>query len=75
MYEQKLHEIQSELAISRMMEKELSADVDTIQKKYDEDQAAAVLREKDLEEKFSLSVKELSEKVSNKNNITLLAVL
>lgn len=58
-----------------MMEKELSADVEAIQKKYDIDQAAAVLREKDLEEKFSLTVKELSEKASNNNNITLLAAL
>jgi hypothetical protein len=75
MYKQKLHEIQSELSISRMMEKELSADVEALQKKYDTDQAAAVLREKDLEEKFSLAVKELWDKVSNNNNIILLAVL
>ncbi|XP_023706265.1 protein Spindly isoform X2 [Cryptotermes secundus] len=63
MYKQKLHEIQSELAIALMMQKEHSADVEAIQKKYDIDQAAAVLREKDLEGKFSLTVKELSEKI------------
>jgi hypothetical protein len=71
MYKQKFHEIQSELSISRMMEKELSADIEALQKKYDLDQAAAVLREKDLEEKFSLTVKELSEKVTIKNNIII----
>jgi hypothetical protein len=75
MYKQKLHEMQSELVVAHMMQKELSADVEAIQKKYDIDQAAAVLREKDLEEKFSLTVKELSEKASNNNNITLLAAL
>jgi hypothetical protein len=74
MYKQKLHDIQSELSISRMMERELSAEVEALQKKHDMDQAAAVLREKDLEEKFSLAVKELSDKVSNNNNIILLAV-
>lgn len=67
--------MQSELVVAHMMQKELSADVEAIQKKYDIDQAAAVLREKDLEEKFSLTVKELSEKASNNNNITLLAAL
>lgn len=75
MYKQKLHEIQSELAISRMMEKEFSADVDAIQKKYDIYQAAAVLREKDLDEKFSLAVKDLSEKASNNNNIPVSCIM
>jgi hypothetical protein len=58
-----------------MMEKELSADVEAVQKKYDTYQAAAMLREKDLDEKFSLTVKDLSEKASNNHNISLLAVL
>jgi hypothetical protein len=65
MYEQQLHELQTQLATSRMMEKELSADLEAMQKKYDKDQAAAALREKDLEEKYSLSLKELSHKVGN----------
>jgi hypothetical protein len=65
MYEQQLHELQTQLATSHMMEKELSADLEAMQKKHDRDQAAAAMHLKDLEEKYSLSVKELSCKVGN----------
>lgn len=65
MYEQQLHELQIQLTTSRMMEKELSADLEAMQKKYDKAQAAVAFRVKDLEEKYSHSVKELSDKVSN----------
>jgi hypothetical protein len=65
MYEQQLHELQTQLATSRMMEKELSADLEAMQKNYDKDQAAASLQVKDLGEKYSLSIKELSHKVGN----------
>jgi hypothetical protein len=46
-----------------MMEKELSADLECLQKKYNKDQAAAALQMKDLEDKYSLAIKELSDKV------------
>jgi membrane protein insertase Oxa1/YidC/SpoIIIJ len=66
MYEQKLHQLQSQLATSRMMEKELSVDLEALQEKYDKDQAAAALQIKALHDKHSLTVKELSEMVGGK---------
>jgi iron-sulfur cluster repair protein YtfE (RIC family) len=66
MYEQKLHDLQSQLAISHMMEKELSVDLEALQEKYDKDQAAAAVQMKSLHDKHSLTVKELSEMVSCK---------
>jgi iron only hydrogenase large subunit-like protein len=66
MYEQKVHQLQSQLATSRMMEKELSVDLEALQDKYDKDQAAAALQIKALHDKYSLTVKELSEMVGGK---------
>jgi len=66
MYEQKLHELQSQLVTSRMMEREFSADLEALQEKYDKDRAAAALQMKALHDKYSLTVKELSEAVGGK---------
>jgi hypothetical protein len=65
MYEQKLHQLQSQLATSRMMEKELSVDLEALQEKYDKDHTAAALQLKALHDKYSLTVKELSEMVGD----------
>lgn len=66
MYEQKLHQLQSQLATSRMMEKELSVDLEVLQEKYDKDHTAAALQMKAVHDKYSLTVKELSEVVGGK---------
>lgn len=66
MYEQKLHQLQSQLATSQLMEKELSADLEALQEKYDKDHTAAALQMKALHDKYSLNVKELSEAVGGK---------
>jgi hypothetical protein len=66
MYEQKLHQLQSQLATSRMMEKELSVDLEDLHKKYDKDHTAAALQMKAVQDKHSLTVKALSEMVGGK---------
>jgi hypothetical protein len=66
MYEQKLHQLQSQLATSRMMEKELSVDLEVLQEKYDKDHTAVALQMEAVYDKFSLAVKELSEVVGGK---------
>jgi membrane protein insertase Oxa1/YidC/SpoIIIJ len=67
MFEQKIHELQSQLVTSRMMEKELSVDLEALQEKYDKDCTAAALQMKALNDKHSLTVKELSEAVCGKH--------
>lgn len=66
MYEQKIHELQSQLVTSRMMERELSVDLEALQEKCDKDRTAAALQMKALHDKHSLTVKELSEVVGGK---------
>jgi hypothetical protein len=61
MYKQKLHQLQSQLVTSCMMERELSVDLEVLQKKYDKDHTAAALQMKALYDKYSLTVKEVSE--------------
>jgi hypothetical protein len=67
MYEQKLHQLQSQLVTSRMMERELSVDLEALQEKYDKDHTAAALQMKAVHDKYSLTVKELSEVVGGKH--------
>jgi hypothetical protein len=66
MYEQKLHQLQSHLTTSRLMEKELSMDLEALQDKYDKHHTAAALQMKAVHDKYSLKVKELSEAVGGK---------
>jgi len=66
MYEQKLHQLQSQLATSRVMEKELVVDLEVLQEKYDKDHTTAALQMKALHDKYSLTVKELSEVVGGR---------
>ena len=63
MYEQKLHQFQSQLVTSCMMKRELSADLEALQEKYNKNRTAAALQIKALHDKYSLTVKELSEVV------------
>ena len=74
MYEQKLHQLQSQLVTSRMMERELSADLEALQQKYDKDRTAAALKVKALHDKYSFTSKELSEMVGGNSNSILSAV-
>jgi len=48
------------------MEKELTVDLEVLQEKYDKDHTTAALQMKALHDKYSLTVKELSEVVGGK---------